>query len=716
MGAITRIRKASPVFMAVIAVLFIAFMVIQDSQCSNTQGMQDPTKTVVMTVNGDDITLAEFEERVRQTIENQKQQNPNQEVDDEQVREQVFEMMVGEVLRKQAAERMGLRITNEEIREIFFIQRPDYLTAMFKDSTGKVNDQLYVDVMTNPDYLMELYGNAPEADKLKAVADFRTRIRQIEDYLRSSKLDEALQGALSAGGNIVSPTYAQYDFINQNSTADVQFVALDPSSIRDDAVKVDDSEVAAYYERNKQFYPQRPSRKIRTIVLPIVPSANDTANVFKRSAKLQAELDAVSTPGGRDSAFTAAMGTYNGTTSDFAQLNNVPPTVSLVLQSMAEREVFGPLTMPEGVTYLRLEGRRSGVNQQVNASHILIKFDDNKDAAKAEAEKVLARAKKGEDFEALAREKSGDPSVAQNGGNLGYFGAGQMVKPFEDAAMAAAPGSIVGPVETSFGYHIIKVIDKRSEELSYSQITFKPSISNNTRQTLLAQAKKAADDIAAGVSIDTVAYNLKTTVAETPFFEMRSPIMGSRSLTNWAFASKQGECKTFDIKQYGIVIAQVSDVREEGIKPLADVKEEITTTLKHRKKMDMLAQRAKDLAQRVKSVGLENVKSIDSTLEVRVMTQLRNNGQLQGYGGEFTATNSAFQLPVGTISDAVKGNRAWFVMQVTNRNAVDAKAFAAQKAATIDAIASKVRSGAYYNWLNKQREVADVRDERDARN
>jgi parvulin-like peptidyl-prolyl isomerase len=716
MGAITRIRKASPVFMAVIAVLFIAFMVIQDSQCSSNQGLKDPTKIVVMSVNGQDVSLAEFEERVRQTIENMKQQNPNQEVNDEQIREQVFEMFVGELLRKQAAEKMGLRITNEEIREIFFVQRPDYLTSMFKDSTGKVNDQLYVDVMTNPDYLMELYGNAPEADKLKAVADFRLRIRQIEDYLRTSKLDEALQGVLSAAGNIVSPTYAMYDFIHQNSTADVQFVAIDPSSVRDDAVTVEDAEVAAYYERNKQFYPQRPSRKIRTIVMPIVPSANDSANVVKRSAKLQSALAAAQSAESRDSIFTAAMGTYNGTTVDYTPLSGVQPAISLVLQSMAEREVFGPLTIAEGVTYLRLEGRRSGVNPQVNASHILIKFDDNKDAAKAEAEKVLSRAKKGEDFEALAREKSGDPSVSQNGGNLGYFGRGQMVKPFEDAAMNAEPGSIVGPVETSFGYHIIKVIDKRSDELSYSQITFKPTISNNTRQTILAQAKKAADDISSGVSIDTVAHNLKTTVAETPFFEMRTPIMGSRPLTNWAFASKKGDCKTFDIKQYGIVVAQVSDERAEGIKPLEDVKEEILATLKHRKKMDRLSQRAKELAQRIKAVGLENVRTVDSTLEVRVMTQLRNNGQLQGYGGEFFATNAAFTLPVGTISDPIRGNRAWFIMQVTNRSAVDEKAFEAQKRATVEAIASKIRSGAYYNWLNKQREIADVRDERENRN
>jgi len=717
MGAITRIRKASPVFMAVVAVLFIAFMVIQDSQCSNSQGLRDPNKVVVMSVNGEEVSLAEFEQRVREYVDNVKQQNPTQEVDDEQAREQVFELFVGEILRRQAAEQMGLRVTPDEIREVFFVERPDYLTGMFKDSTGKVNEQLYLEVMRDPNYLMELYGpNASEQDKLKAVSDFRSRIRQIEDYLRTSKLDEALQGTFGAVANIVSPTLAYIDWKTQNESADVQFVALDASTVPDNSVSVSDAEVASYYERNKQFYPQRPSRKLKTIIMPIVPSANDTANVYKQSERVQRSLAEASTPGGRDSAFSQAMSKFNGITNDFSPMNTVNPSVALVLQAMAEREVFGPLTLPEGVTYLRLEGRRSGVNPQVNASHVLIKFDDNKDAAKAEAEKVLARARKGEDFEALAREKSGDPSVAQNGGNLGYFGRGQMVKPFEDATMEAAVGSIVGPIETSFGYHVIKVLDRRTEELSYSQITLKASISNNTRQTILASARKAAEEIEQGANIDSVASRLKRNSAETPFFELRSPVLGSRPLTNWAFNSKQGSCKTFDIKQYGIVVAQVSDVRSEGVKLLDDVKEEITTVLRHRKKMNKLKESATALAAKLKQVGFETAKSMDSTLDARIMTQLRNNGQLQGYGGEFSVTNAAFSLPIGTVSDAISGNRAWFVMSVTNRTASDEQNYKSMRTAHMETMASRFRGNAFNTWLNKQRERADVRDERDNRN
>jgi peptidyl-prolyl cis-trans isomerase C len=107
--------------------------------------------------------------------------------------------------------------------------------------------------------------------------------------------------------------------------------------------------------------------------------------------------------------------------------------------------------------------------EQVKASHILIKVDPKADEAqRAQArkkiEEVQQRVKKGEDFAALAKEFSQCPSSAQ-GGDLGYFGRGQMAKPFEDAAFAMAPGEVSNIVETNFGFHIIKTVDKKSESV-----------------------------------------------------------------------------------------------------------------------------------------------------------------------------------------------------------------------------------------------------------
>jgi peptidyl-prolyl cis-trans isomerase D len=112
--------------------------------------------------------------------------------------------------------------------------------------------------------------------------------------------------------------------------------------------------------------------------------------------------------------------------------------------------------------YEREKHRYTALEKQVRARHILIKVDESaseetKQAARKKAEALLARAKKGEDFAALAKQNSEDLGSAKKGGDLGYNPKGRMVKPFDDAQFALAPGQISDLVESNFGFHIIKV-------------------------------------------------------------------------------------------------------------------------------------------------------------------------------------------------------------------------------------------------------------------
>jgi peptidyl-prolyl cis-trans isomerase D len=101
--------------------------------------------------------------------------------------------------------------------------------------------------------------------------------------------------------------------------------------------------------------------------------------------------------------------------------------------------------------------------EQVRARHILIKVDENR--SREEAERIvaglLARNARGESFERLASEHSEDPGSRDRGGDLGLFGRGAMVPPFEEAAFTAPPGEVVGPVETTFGLHLIEVVERQ---------------------------------------------------------------------------------------------------------------------------------------------------------------------------------------------------------------------------------------------------------------
>ena len=142
---------------------------------------------------------------------------------------------------------------------------------------------------------------------------------------------------------------------------------------------------------------------------------------------------------------------------------------NMAIKELIDKQFVQKITIPDKESKVYYESNPELFKQpeQVQASHILIKVDSKADdAQKSEArnkiEEIQKRLQKGEDFAALAKEFSQCPSNAK-GGDLGYFRRGQMVPPFEQAAFGLKPGTISDIVETNFGYHLIKVIDKKSE-------------------------------------------------------------------------------------------------------------------------------------------------------------------------------------------------------------------------------------------------------------
>lgn len=144
----------------------------------------------------------------------------------------------------------------------------------------------------------------------------------------------------------------------------------------------------------------------------------------------------------------------------------------VITQEVVDKVAVSP---EEQEAYFKNHGDKYVQEEAVRARHILIMVapdaspeDDKK--AKEKAAAVLTKAKKGEDFAKLAQEYSED-GTKDRGGDLGYFGRGQMIKPFEDAAFSLKAGEISGLVRTKFGYHIIKVEDrKESKKLTYKEV------------------------------------------------------------------------------------------------------------------------------------------------------------------------------------------------------------------------------------------------------
>jgi peptidyl-prolyl cis-trans isomerase D len=173
--------------------------------------------------------------------------------------------------------------------------------------------------------------------------------------------------------------------------------------------------------------------------------------------------------------------------------------------------------------------------EQVKARHILFRLAENaskEDEAKVKAKalEVLKKAKEGEDFAQLAKKYSEDPGTKKEGGDLGYFSSGQMVKPFEDAAFKLKKGEISGLVRTPFGYHIIKVEDiKEARTKSFEEVR------NQIAETLIKRGaadeahEKALtflDQMPYQVDLKQYASGHKLTTKETDYFSQKEAIPG----------------------------------------------------------------------------------------------------------------------------------------------------------------------------------------------
>jgi len=178
----------------------------------------------------------------------------------------------------------------------------------------------------------------------------------------------------------------------------------------------------------------------------------------------------------------------------------------MAIQELLDKEVTGKIKVSDEETKAFYDKNPQLFQQpeQIKASHILIKVQadapaDQKAEARKKIEDVQQKVKKGEDFATLAKTYSEGPS-GPKGGDLGYFRRGQMVKPFEEAAFSLKPDETSEIVETQFGYHLIKVNDKKpAKKMTYTEV--KDRLSENL--------KKQKQDSEANAYIETLRKDAK---------------------------------------------------------------------------------------------------------------------------------------------------------------------------------------------------------------
>lgn len=285
-------------------------------------------------------------------------------------------------------------------------------------------------------------------------------------------------------------------------------------------------------------------------------------------------------------------------------------------KARAQYLVLSPDTLSSQVTVSEEEKRayyeqnlaRFQKPEERQASHILINADksappDKRAAAKAKAEAILTQLKrKPESFAELAKSESQDPGSAAKGGDLGYFGRGMMVKPFEDAAFDARVGELVGPVETEFGYHIIKITAvKPAQTTDFAQV--KSRIEQDLRRQ---KAEKRFAEAAEGFSnlvyeqpdsLKPAADEFKLTIQESPWLTRSaadSPALNNPRVLAAIFSDdavhNRRNTEAIDVGNSTLVAARVIEHRPAAMKPFAEVSGEIKKNLLLKEAQKLAAQ------------------------------------------------------------------------------------------------------------------------------
>lgn len=717
-GVFERIRDITPYAFGFFAFTLVIFFTIGDMTVVQSifGGNFDRNTSPVAIVNGDKVIYADFEKEVKQQIDQQtaQSQDPEQKPDDVMIRRQVFSSLIEELIMKQQAAEVGVLVTDAEIQDIFLNNPPEYLKQSFIDSAGVFQKQLYLELITNPENVIKYMFADPTQvsaqEKDEAVSKFRNDILLIEGFLRKQKLQEGLMAAVNTAGSIISSEYAKEKYLSEKSFINMDIISLNPDVQNVEEIEISDADIQEYYNKHKRYYQQKPQRQIKYVALPIQPSTEDTMRADRRAQTIMQVLREGSTLEAKDSIFDIKIAEYAGEKIDYTLIKDLDRIISNFLITAQDREVIGPVRLQDGTYFFRLDGRRSGEQEVIKASHILISTNDNADSAKIEADKIYKMAKSGEDFAKLAQEYSKDPGSGMKGGDLGYFGKGQMVKPFEEAAFAAKIGEITKPVESQFGYHIIKVVDKKSDEIAYSQIKLNPSISQVTHNKIKRDAFSFKQQLEENVAFDTLAARMELTPVETSFFEKNRPILKSQYLTDLAFDANIGTVfEPIEIPDYGLVIAMVTDEKKAGIVSLEDKKDEIKQILVKEKKLDELKAKADNIYKKLNG-DINNIANVDPSMQVTKAENVNLSGSIPSVGRDLRLSTAAFAAPLNKLYGPIRGENGYYIITVTSKIVPDDKQIESELPEYVKNLKRTAGSSIFYQWLQNEKEQANIED------
>ncbi|MEP6915394.1 MAG: peptidyl-prolyl cis-trans isomerase [Acidobacteriota bacterium] len=353
--------------------------------------------------------------------------------------------------------------------------------------------------------------------------------------------------------------------------------------------------------------------------------------------------------------------------------------------------------------------------EQVRASHILLKTEGKDDAAvKKQADDLLAQIKRGADFAQLATKYSEDDASKVKGGDLDFFPKGQMVPEFDAVAFTLPPGQVSDVVKSQFGYHIIKVIEKKAAATK-SLDEVRAQIEDQLKwERAQAEAQRIADDVASKMKqpadFDTVAKARGLKVGESTFFSRQEPIAGlgmAPAAAERAFELKDGEVSEAIRTPQGFAFVTVTGKQDAYVPKLDEVEARVRDEVIKKKAIDAARERATTVAAQAKSGDL-NAAAKAAGLEVKTTELIARGAPVPDIGASPAIDAAAFSLPAGGVSGPIVTDNGIVVVKVLEKKEATPAELATGKEALRTELLNERRNQFYASYMGKARERMKV--------
>jgi peptidyl-prolyl cis-trans isomerase D len=365
--------------------------------------------------------------------------------------------------------------------------------------------------------------------------------------------------------------------------------------------------------------------------------------------------------------------------------------------------------------------------EEVSARHILIRTgqegdgDGAKEAARKKAQELLDRVRGGEDFSKLAREFSGDPGSAEKGGELGFFPRGVMVRPFEEAAFSLDVGSVSDLVETEYGFHIIKVEDKKlpgSRPLEEVAEEIKERlIAKQARQTAgekMIELRKTFKQTASVEEIQKEAGRLGIKTFSTALVSEADPVVeltGVPALRNTTFLLGEGEVSSVMEASGALYVIKILERVEEHVSPFEEVSDSVFEAVKNEKAIEEAKAKADELLKRLSGGDDMAVLLAAEKLTKGETGFFSKRDGLIPVINVFAGNNPAiFDLTEGSpyYNEVLPAGEDFFILKLKDTREADEGLFESEKAAIKARLLNQVRQEAVEEWIEGLRAKAEI--------